>query len=71
MKKGRFSEKKIGKRWLTSTWKASLSTWLKSGLTVASTVMVDVSPNLPDSPTAAVLSNAPHAEGVDRSSAPA
>ena len=52
MKNGRFSEKKTGKRWLTSTWNASLSTWLKSGLTVASSVIVDVSPNLrADSPT--------------------
>ena len=33
MKNGRFSEKKTGKRWFTSTWNASLSTWLKSGLT--------------------------------------
>ena len=37
MKNGRFSEKNSGKRWLTSTWNASDSTWLKSGLTVAST----------------------------------
>ena len=46
MKKGRFSEKKSGKRWLTSTWKASLSTWLKSGLTVPSSVTVEVSAEL-------------------------
>ena len=47
MKNGRFSEKNVGKRWFTSTWNASLSTWLKSGLTVASSVTVDVMPYLP------------------------
>ena len=41
MKNGRFSEKKFGKRWFTSTWNASLSTWLKSGFTVASSVIVE------------------------------
>ena len=58
MKNGRFSEKKIGNRWLTSTWKASLSTWLKSGLTVASSVIVDESPHfalMPKSPSASAL----------------
>ena len=45
MKNGRFSEKKIGKRWFTSTWNASLSTWLKSGFTVASSVIVGVRPS--------------------------
>ena len=50
MKNGRFSEKKIGKRWFTSTWNASLSTWLKSGLTVPSSVMPEVMPNLPLAP---------------------
>jgi len=44
MKKGRFSLKKIGKRLLTSTSNASLSTWLKSGLIVASSVIVEVTP---------------------------
>jgi hypothetical protein len=29
---------------LTSTWKASLSTWLKSGLTVPSSVIAEVIP---------------------------
>ncbi len=51
MKNGRFSEKNVGKRWLTSTWNASLSTWLKSGLTVASSVTVEVMPYLPLRPT--------------------
>ena len=44
MKNGRFSLKNVGNRWFTSTWKASLSTWLKSGLTVASSVMLEVIP---------------------------
>ena len=44
MKNGRFSLKKTGKRLLTSTSKASLSTWLKSGFMVASSVIVDVMP---------------------------
>ena len=51
IKNGRFSEKNVGKRWFTSTWKASLSTWLKSGLTVASSVIVDVMPYFPLMPT--------------------
>ena len=50
MKNGRFSEKKTGKRWLTCTWNASLSTWLKSGLMVPSSVMLEVMPNLPLTP---------------------
>ena len=44
MKNGRFSLKNTGKRLFTSTSKASLSTWLKSGLMVASSVTVDVMP---------------------------
>ena len=57
MKNGRFSLKKTGKRWLTSTSNASLSTWLKSGLTVASSVTADVRPYFtltPKSPRARV-----------------
>ena len=50
MKNGRFSEKNTGKRWFTCTWKASLSTWLKSGLIVPSSVMPDVMPILPLAP---------------------
>ena len=44
MKNGRFSEKKRGNRWLTSTWKASLSTWLKSGLKVPSRATDELRP---------------------------
>ena len=51
MKKGRFSSKNSGKRWLTSTWNASDSTWLKSGLTVPSTVADEVTPYFADTPT--------------------
>ena len=51
MKNGRFSEKNTGKRWFTCTWNASLSTWLKSGLIVPSSVMPEVIPNLPLAPT--------------------
>ena len=68
MKNGRFSEKYTGKRWLTSTWNASLSTWLKSGFTVASRVMVEVSPHLALRPTSPVLSS-PQSDGVSRSCA--
>jgi hypothetical protein len=50
MKNGRFSEKNTGKRWFTWTWNASLSTWLKSGLMVPSSVMPEVMPNLPLAP---------------------
>ena len=50
MKNGRFSEKNTGYRWLTWTWNASLSTWLKSGLIVPSSVMPDVMPSLPLAP---------------------
>ena len=57
MKNGRFSEKNTGKRWLTSTCTASLSTWLKSGLSVASSVIVEVRPHLPLTPTLAVSSD--------------
>ena len=63
MKNGRFSEKKIGKRWLTSTWNASLSTWLKSGLTVASRVTVDDSPHFTLTPRVAVVVGIPHSLG--------
>ena len=47
MKNGRFSEKNTGKRWFTCTWNESLSTWLKSGLIVPSSVIPDVMPSLP------------------------
>src|SRR5882672_2471254 len=60
MKYGRFSSKKTGNRWLTSTWNASLSTWLKSGLIVASSVMVDVSPYLTLAPKSPFDEAAPH-----------
>ena len=66
MKNGRFSLKKTGKRWFTSTSNASLSTWLKSGLTVASSVTADVRPYFtltPKSPRALV---AFHRERSDR-----
>ena len=66
MKNGRFSEKKTGKRWLTSTWNASLSTWLKSGLTVASTVTVDVRPYLPLMPKSPSSSAPFQPDGVAR-----
>ena len=59
MKNGRFSEKYTGKRWLTSTWKASLSTWLKSGFTVASSVIVDVRPHLALMPRSPVVVDVP------------
>ena len=39
--------KETGNRWLTCTWKASLSTWLKSGLIVPSSVIPEVIPTLP------------------------
>ena len=68
MKNGRFSEKKIGNRWLTSTWKASLSTWLKSGLTVASSVIVDESPHFALMPKSPSASASPHSPGATRSS---
>ena len=67
MKNGRFSEKKIGNRWLTSTWNASLSTWLKSGLTVASSVTVDERPHFTLRPRSPSLSAWPHSDGVARS----
>ena len=61
MKNGRFSLKNTGKRWFTSTWKASLSTWLKSGLTVASSVIVDVMPYFTLAPKSPFVVGAPHA----------
>ena len=60
MKKGRFSLKKIGKRLLTSTSNASLSTWLKSGLMVASRVTVEVMPYLTLAPKSALRRDACH-----------
>src|SRR5712691_4797223 len=66
MKNGRFSEKKRGKRWLTWTWKASLSTWLKSGLIVPSTVAEEVTPYLTDRPASGFESAGPKAVAVAR-----
>ena len=66
MKKGRFSEKKFGKRWLTSTWNASLSTWLKSGLIVASSVTVEVIPYLPLRPRSPSSSAEAQRDGAAR-----
>jgi hypothetical protein len=66
MKNGRFSEKNTGNRWLTSTWNASLSTWLKSGLTVASSVIVEVSPILVLKPKSLVPSTDDHRSGASR-----
>jgi hypothetical protein len=54
---------------LISTWNASLSTWLKSGLIVASSVMVDVRPHLALSPRSPSLSAPAQADGVSRSCA--
>ena len=59
MKNGRFSAKNSGKRWLTSTWNASLSTWLKSGLTVPSMVAADVMPYFTDRPASGSESAGP------------
>ena len=53
---------------MTSTWKASDSTWLKSGLTVASTVAVEVTPYFTLTPTSGSLSAGPKADGEARSS---
>ena len=66
MKKGRFSEKNSGKRWFTSTWKASLSTWLKSGLTVPSSVTEEVRPYLTERPASGSESAGAKAAGVAR-----
>ena len=66
MKNGRFSEKNTGKRWLTWTWNASLSTWLKSGLIVPSSVMPDVIPSLPLAPKLYLSSAGPHVFAVSR-----
>ena len=68
MKNGRFSEKNTGNRWFTSTWNASLSTWLKSGFTVASSVTVEVRPHFALRPRSPVLSDS-HSDGVARSCA--
>ena len=67
MKNGRFSEKKTGNRWFTSTWKASLSTWLKSGLTVASRVIVGDSPHFALMPKSLSASATSHSLGASRS----
>ena len=65
MKNGRFSEKKSGKRWFTSTWNASLSTWLKSGLTVPSSVTVGRQADLRgDARVASVVGRAPRGRRV-------
>src|SRR5215207_9181098 len=66
MKNGRFSEKKSGKRWLTSTWKASLSTWLKSGLIVASAVISEVTPYFTERPASGSESAGAYVSGVAR-----
>ena len=66
MKNGRFSEKNTGKRWLTWTWNASLSTWLKSGLIVPSSVMPDVMPILPLAPMLYLSSAGDQLFGVSR-----
>ncbi|PYO65738.1 MAG: hypothetical protein DMD69_16485 [Gemmatimonadetes bacterium] len=51
MKKGRFSGKNTSKRSLIVTWGSSDSTWLKSGLTVASSVSASRITPLKSSPT--------------------
>ena len=66
MKNGRFSLKKIGNRWLTSTSNASLSTWLKSGFTVASSVIVDVRPYFTLAPKSRFALGSRHARSVPR-----
>ena len=49
-KKGRFSSKKMGKRWLAVTTVASASTCAKSGLTARSSVSADEATNFAVSP---------------------
>jgi hypothetical protein len=51
---------------LTSTWNASLSTWLKSGFSVASTVAEEVIPYFAESPASGLESAGPKASGVAR-----
>ncbi len=55
-----------GNRWLTSTWNASLSTWLKSGLTVASSVIVGRQSPLGADAEIAVGVGAPPSPGATR-----
>jgi hypothetical protein len=66
MKNGRFSEKKRGYRWFTWTWNASLSTWLKSGLTVPSSVAWEVRPYFTVRPASGSESAGANAAGVAR-----
>ena len=56
----------MGKRWFTSTWNASLSTWLKSGFTVPSIVVEEVTPYLTETPTSGSESAGPNASGLTR-----
>jgi hypothetical protein len=70
MKNGRFSSKKTGKRSLSSTWHWSLSIWLKSGLTVASSVIVEVTPYLTLTPASPVASGERQARVSPRPLAP-
>ena len=53
---------------MTSTWKASDSTWLKSGFTVASTVAVDVTPYFTLAPKSGCESATPNDRGETRAS---
>ena len=53
MKNGRFSGKNTSYRWFTVTCGSSDSTWLKSGLTVMSTVMASLMTAFPSTPTRA------------------
>ena len=49
---------------MTSTWKASLSTWLKSGFTVPSRVIDEVTPYFTETPASGLESAGPKASGV-------
>ena len=56
MKNGRFSGKNTSKRWLMVTCGSSDSTWLKSGLTVRSSVTASLITAFASMPTRAELS---------------
>src|SRR5439155_829908 len=72
MKKGRFSGKNTSKRSLIVTWGSSDSTWLKSGLTVASSVSASRITPLKSSPTRRSLAvrNAGEAQIAERDRKP-
>src|SRR5262249_7973893 len=64
-KNGRFSSKKIGKRWLAVTTVWSASTCAKSGLIAASRVMVGVRLNFIVSPGSSRTGRLTHSAGIE------